>query len=210
MSFGINAPEGFVENVSQLSATANSKSKDYEIQSGYATSIFKGDPVCMTGGYINRGADGTSNAVCGVFIGAFYKDATGIHQWVPYWPANTVTFADPATAFILDDPFVEFSIQAGTTNAGTHLATFDRTDLDKNANFVLGAGNTSNGKSTTYLDMATAALTATLNCKILSLTKGFSAEPSIPYQNTLGQLYNNANVIFNNHKYKGGTGTAGI
>lgn len=209
MSFGTNAPEGFVDTVSQLSTTCNSKSKDYDIVSGYATSIFHGDPVVMTGGYIVRGDD-AANAVCGVFIGAAYKDPNGFTQWANYWPANATTFDEPAKAYIIDDPYVEFSIQTGTTNAGTHTATVNRADLGLNADFVLGTGNTSSGKSTTYLDMATVAVTATLQCKILSLTPGFSSTVGVPYKNTLGQLYNNVNVIFNNHKYKGGTGTVGV
>jgi hypothetical protein len=208
MSFGTNAPEGFVDTVSQLSATCNSKNKTYDIQSGYASSIFHGDPVCSVGGYLNVGADG-SGAVTGVFIGAVYKDPNGITQWVNYWPANATTFSDPGSAHIIDDPYVEFSIQPGTSNAGTHTATVSRADLGRNANFVLGAGNTSSGKSTTYLDMVTVATTAALNCRILSLTPGFSTAAGLPYNNVLGNLYNNVNVIFNNHKYKGGTGTVG-
>jgi hypothetical protein len=215
MSFGSNAPEGFVDSVSQLSSTCNSKSKNYEIVSGYASSIFKGDPVVMTGGYIVRGADG-AGAVCGVFIGAAYKDTSGVNQWVPYWPAATVTFSEggvnlPAEAFIIDDPFIEFTIQTSGNTEGS-AGTAARVDLGRNANFLLGAGNTNSGRSTTSLNMTTVAVTATLHCKILSLTEGFStavATPAIPYKNTLGQNYNNVNVIFNNHKYKGGTGTLG-
>ncbi len=208
MSFGTNAPEGFVDNKSKISATCNSQDYFYDIVSGYATSLFTGDPVVtVANGYIERAAVG--GAVCGVFKGVTYLSSTGELQFAPYWAGGTVTkdATVPANAYIIDDPFVVFTIQMGTTGAA--LAKAVRASIGKNANFSLGAGSTFSGKSGVFLDADTIAATATLNCKILSITPGFTAAMSLPPENALDQLYNNVNVTFNNHQYKGGTGTLG-
>lgn len=214
MSFGTNAPIGFVENVSKISATLNVQSFQYDIETAYATAIYTGDPVTsLSTGFIGRAVAGS--AVCGVFKGVTFQSASTNEQiFFPYWPASTATKnSEPAKAYIIDDPNVVFTIQTGSPGI-TNPPTLTRTFLNLNANFNFGAGgNTYNGLSGCYLDMDTVAATATLNCKILALTPGFTAEsigPNFVADNILGQNYNNANVIFNNHQFKGGTGTLGV
>jgi hypothetical protein len=212
MSFGTNAPIGFVENVSKTSATCNTQSYQYDIASGYATSLFTGDPVTpLNTGFIGRATPGAGNPVCGVFKGVTFRSTTNELMFFPYWVANTVTAsAAPAQAYVIDDPTVVFTIQAGSSNGGTQPQAV-RTSINKNADYNFGAGgNTFNGLSGAYLDMFTVATTVDLPCKIISITPGFTAEISLPSENILAQNYNNVNVIFNNHKFKGGTGTVGI
>lgn len=204
MSFGTNAPEGFVENKSKISATDNAALSHYDIQSGYTTNIFTGDPVVMiAGGYIGQAVAG--GPVCGVFKGVEYTATNGRQQWYPYWVANTTVLTNtPAPrAYVLDDPYVVFTIQCGSTPA-------IRASLNKNANFNLGTGNAYNGISGAYLDIGTVGTTATLNCKILGITQGFTAAMGLPPKNILGQAYNNVDVTFNNHQLRSGTGTAGV
>lgn len=208
MSFGTNAPEGFVENVSKISATCNTQDYQYDIASGYATSIYTGDPVTpLNTGYIGRATAGTSNPVMGVFKGVTYRSLTNELMFFPYWVASTATKdAGAAQAYVIDDPFVVFTIQVG---GGGLQAT--RADINKNANYSFGAGgSTFSGKSGAFLDISTVGTEAEKNCRILSITPGFTAEISLPSENALSQNYNNVNVLFNNHKFKGGTGTVGI
>jgi len=216
MSFGKNAPEGFVENSSRISATCNTQDSFHDIQSGYATSIFTGDPVTDAGGYIVRATPGTGaaalNAVTGVFKGVSFKDSNNELRFYPYWAASTVTSnTEAAKAYVIDDPYVVFTIQVGSSDATPPQAT--RVHLTQNANYSFGAGgNTFTGKSGAYLDIASVGTGATLNCKILEITPGYSAALGLTNfnpENALSQNYNNVNVMFNNHKYKGGTGTLG-
>lgn len=216
MSYGINAPQGFQEENALISHTSNSATRSYNINSGYGTSIFSGDPVArLTGGLIQIGIAGA--AVCGVFKGVVFTDTTNATQYLPYWPANTVTAnAQTATAYVIDDPYAEFNIQVTSSNTGVHPATLNLADVGKNANFLIGAGNTGNGLSTTSIDMATIATTATFNCNLLRLTGGFGSTVvgtpgvSTNQQNAFGTLFNNVVVTFNNHVQKGGTGTLGV
>lgn len=201
MSYGINAPFGFRVYGTSSSSLLNGALSNYSILSAYNSAIFSGDPVAplATGG-IGIGIAGAG--IQGVFQGVTWVDVNNLTQWSPYWPAGTVTFgAAPAQAFVVDDPAVEFSIQVGSSGAA-QPATVALGDINLNADFVIQAGNTRGGVSATYLDMDTKAATATLTCKILRL------EPDI--RNAYGILYNNAIVVINNHKLKGGTGTVGI
>lgn len=208
MSYGTNAPVGFKAYGTSSSSLLNGALSNYSILSGYATAIYSGDPVAplATGG-IGIGVAGAG--VQGIFQGVVYVDASNFTQWSPYWPAATATFGTaPANAFVIDDPAIEFSIQVGTSNAGTHTASAVLTDMNLNADFVIAAGSIRGGVSATFLDLATVAVTATLNCKILRL------EPDV--RNAYGDIsvgvprYNNVIVTLNNHKLKGGTGTVGI
>lgn len=206
MSYGTNAPQGFQPNYSLTGATWQQQTSFYDIISAYGTAIYTGDPVApQASGGIGIGVAGTG--VLGVFQGCIYQSSTGVQTYSPYWVAGTVTFASRnAQALVMDDPTVEFNIQVGTTNAGTHPATVNQADLFLNANFVIVAGSTASGQSATYLDMATASAanpaSATLSCKLLRLT-------AIP-GNVFGLLYNNVIVTFNNQVLKGGTGTLGV
>lgn len=205
MSYGINAPQGFQDAITLSGSLLNGALSIYPIASTYGSSIFSGDPVLPladgTIGIAVGGAGGES--IQGIFKGVFYPDSNGVQQYFPYWAANTAVFLNQvASAFVIDDPSVEFNIQAGTTNTGVHTAQVSQADLNANANFVIAAGSTRSGQSATYLDMATLANTATLDCKLLRLAP-------VP-NNVFGLLYNNVIVRINNHRLSGGTGTLGV
>jgi hypothetical protein len=220
MSFGTNAPEGFVENKSKISATCNTQDEFHEIRSGYATSLYTGDPISdganasADEGFIQQAATADGTAIRGVFKGctfAIQTSLTGQQQFFPYWVANTVTLNGlPAQAYVIDDPFVVFTIQTGSAGA-VNPPQATRLSINKNANHSYGAGGSIiTGKSGAFLDMDSVGTGATKICKILSVTPGFSSvNLNVPTFNDLAQNYNNVNVIFNNHKYKGGTGTTG-
>jgi len=202
MSYGTNAPQGLQPSSYLGGTTWSGQLSNYSILSSYATAIYSGDPVTAvnTGG-IGIGVAGSG--IYGVFQGVQYATSAGVMTYSPYWPASTVTFGTlPAVALIIDDPNVEFNIQAGTSDANVHTATVGQTDINLNANFAIAAGSTVTGQTGTYLNMASVDTTATLNLKILRLTP-------VP-GNVLDLLYNNAIVSINNHLHKGGTGTAGV
>ncbi len=199
MSYGTNSPQGFVPNYSSTGATWNQSTAQYDLLSGYATSIFNGDPVVtLASGGIGIGVAGS--AILGVFQGCIYQTSTGNQTYSPYWVGGTVTFgANNAIAMVIDDPNVEFNIQAGVSGGGSNAIS--QSTIGLNANFAVGTGNAATGQSTTFLDLTSAATTATLNCKILRLA-------AIP-GNVFGLSFNNAIVTINNHQLKGGTGTLG-
>lgn len=219
MAYGVNAPFGLKPSVMNTGAPWNGQTNTYLIASGYATSLFTGDPVKqLNNGTIGIGVAGTG--IIGVFMGCQYVDSNGNYQFSPYWPASTTTRNSvAATAFVVDDPTVLFDIQVTTSDANVHVASVSQADLNKNANFVFGvAGSTRSGQSGASLDAATIATTVDLSLKILRVTPAFtnqagtltSGNAYTGGQNILGLLYNNVLVQINNDVLKGGTGTLGV
>lgn len=226
-----NAPWGMQPWLYSKGTAWNGGFTQYPIASGYAASLFQGDPVAYNSGShgtIQLGVAGT--AIVGVFMGCFYIDASGMPQYKNYWPASTVIqTGSTAYANIVDDYDVLFNIQASTSSGANPPAApygVALTDLNKNANFALtanaspfpnsyadnpGAGNTRNGLSGFYLDMATIATTATLSLRIRKLVQ----DPRNGYYSTPGGTvyvnpFNNVLVSINNDTLKSGTGTAGV
>lgn len=200
MTYNNNAPLGLVP-VRKLDGSAwTGAVNSYPIASGYATSIFTGDPVTvLSDGTIGIAVAGA--AILGVFQGVKYVATTGAVNNSAYWPASTsaLTGTTPQ-ALIVDDPNILYTIQEtnGSSAAGTPFAL---ADINLNANFAVGTGTTATGLSTTSINNTTENTTATLNLKIIALdpTPG----------NAVGNFANWL-VAINNHIYKGGTGTAGV
>lgn len=200
MTYGTNAPQGF-QPVRKLDGSAwTGAANGYPIASAYATAIYTGDPVTLlSDGTIGIGVAGA--AILGIFQGVEYNDAQGNRQNSPYWPAAAVTQGSvPATAFVIDDPNVVYTIQEtnGSGAAGTPLAL---ADVNLNINFVVAAGVAATGQSGTSINNTTEQTTGTLNCKIL----GLDPTPG----NVVGSFANWL-VAINNQVFKGGTGTDGV
>lgn len=199
MTYNVNAARG-LQRVYNVFGAANTPDSTYPIASGYATALFKGDPVTLLAdGTIGIGVAGS--AIIGVFQGVKYTNSSGIPVNAPNWVASTATLgAVNAQALVTDDPMAVFTIQEtdASGNAGTALAL---ADVNLNANFRVGSGVTALGLSTTSLNNASEATTATLNLKIL----GLDTYPG----NAVGS-FANWFVRINNHITSGGTGTAGV
>lgn len=195
MAYGTNAPNG-LRPVKKLDGSCwTGALNSYPIASAYGTSLFKGDPVTVL-------ADGTlgiataGSSAVGVFWGVQYTPSTGgLPVNSPNWVASTATQgSNPATAFVIDDPNVVFTIQEtnGSGAAGTPVAL---ADVGLNANFAVGTGSALTGNSGASLNNTTEADTATLNLKIL----GLDPTPG----NAVGNFANWL-VLINNHRYRGG------
>src|SRR3984957_14588933 len=81
------------------------------------TAIFKGDAVVpvttSVTGYITQ-ATASTVALAGVFWGCTYLSVSqGRKVWLPYWPGSDA--ASDVTAYVLDDPQMVFTVQAGAT-----------------------------------------------------------------------------------------------
>jgi hypothetical protein len=169
------------------------------IESGYSTSIFFGDVVKMSSGYIVKDT-GTSTATpIGVFMGCSYMDATYGWTFRQMWTASTIPQANaqPALtvapqAFICDDPFAVFQIQANGSVALTQIGN--------NAALVQGSGSTTTGDSAVSAN-ATTASTNTLPLRIIDFVRGPNSSPGDSYTDLLVQWN------FGMHQYMQATGT---
>lgn len=145
-----------------LSASGSQKQYGYEIADNQAGAIFQGDLVTLKDGYILQFDPASHTAAVGVFNGCNYIDpTTGKPTWKNYYPGGVNITQGKIIADVIDDPNQLFIIQ----NDGTSAAT----DYGKNADIVIGTGNTTTGVSANVLDTSSIATTAALNLKIVGL-----------------------------------------
>ncbi len=170
----------------------------YCTAAGDATAIFVGDLVKLHGSSDAKGIRTVSqaaagNAVIGSVVGVL-ADYANLNA-APYRLASTVRYL-----LVCDDPDVLFEAQEdGVTDP------LEMVDAGLNVNFVVGAGNTTNGLSGMQIDSDTEATTATLPLKLIM--------PAQRADNELvaaGQAYTRWVVKINNHQLATSTGTAGV
>ncbi len=163
----------------------------YPISANYATSIFQGDVVTLSGGYLAAGT--TAGAIVGVFMGCSYTDpTTGKPTWSNQY---SQTNASDIVAMVADNPNQLFVVQcvgtAGATCIGRNAA------LDTNV-----SGSTTYGVSGQQVGTP-ATGNATYTFKVVGV---YAADGNDDVTSANADLI----VAVNNHLYKGGTGTAGV
>ena len=173
----------------------------YTIVDNYDTSVFKGDHVMSSGGYVIAGT--TSGATnLGVFNGCFYIDPTSKKPtWSNYYPADTnvtasgsISGSTNVDAYIYDDPYTLFEAQCDGTLA--------KTDIGKNTDSILGTSSTVNGQSVTEIDSGSEATTAARQVTIVGITKD-------PENDDASSANANWHIMWNEHVKFSSTGITG-
>ena len=145
----------------------------YKIDSGYATSLYLGQPVQFdtaggannNPGYVISGQDAITRPTIGVFNGCFYTDATtNKPTFSSFFPRTTAPAnAEDIDAFIIDNPFQQYTVQLsarlGATAAAAQVLMGQSFGLTVSA---LGAGSaasgsTISGQSNSQLTVGTAS-----------------------------------------------------
>ncbi len=184
-AFGLRA-------IGNLSATGAQKQYGYEIADNQAGTIFQGDLVALSAGFITKFLPATHTAAVGVFNGCNYNDpTTGKPTFKNYYPGSVNVTAGKIIADVIDDPNQLFLIQCDEG--------FVAADVGKNADVVGTGGSTTSGISSMELDSSTLATSAALNLKVVGL-----------YNDVNNEFGTNAVVVvkINEHVY-GSTGVAG-
>jgi hypothetical protein len=169
--------------------------RQYQIASGYNTSIFNGDVVEM----INDGtiiksavtsarATVTTSQIIGVFMGCSYVNAQGQTIFAQYFPANTTApTGTKITAYVVNDPDTLFKvvIAAGTTADSTSSgllpsSTTQYTVIGTNVELVQNSGLTTTGDS--RVAVAASATTGTLPMNVVDVV------PETSYVNGSGNV----------------------
>ena len=124
---------------------ATSGTGKYKIAAGYATTIYGGEAVASSAGYI-IGGQTTDAPVLGVLNGIFYNAATTLkptfaNHYVQVTPANS----EDIDAFVFDNPQQQYVVatDAACAQAG-YLETYDMNTT---------AGSTTTGMSSATLDI---------------------------------------------------------
>lgn len=119
----------------------------YNIQYGYATSIFYGDFVVLSRGFATRASVGTGtslNQTVGIFLGCTYTNPTTKQKlFSQYWPASTA--AGDCQAYILDDPDAVF--KAVVCSSGTTVSSGALAMIGTNLSAINNTGSTNTGNS---------------------------------------------------------------
>ena len=169
--------------------------------------IYTGDPVMpavsSANGYIVQASPG-STTLAGIFVGCKYLNTSlGRTVWSSYWPGSGAT--GDVEAYVIDDPNARFIVQTSTTSfpiTGT-LATQTSGVQGQYAQFSIGTGNTSTGRSGAYL--SSLATTATFPFVVIDYQVGVQngGDPTSQYCNVI--------VGFNNEWLRSnGAGPTGI
>jgi len=119
----------------------------YNIQYGYATSIFYGDFVVLSRGFATRAtvaAGSGLNQTVGIFLGCTYTNPTTKQKlFSQYWPASTA--AGDCQAYVYDDPDAVF--KAVVCNTGTTVASGALAMIGTNLSAINNTGSTNTGNS---------------------------------------------------------------
>ena len=156
------------------------------IVSGYASNIFKGQPV-QYGTTANGGTVGTiipattSGAWAGAFAGVQWTDTTGRARVSNYWPANTAYTAGTCTAYFYNDSNIVYEIQAD--------ASLVQTSIGNEYNF----SNVTNGSSTTGLSAATLGASTAVNVGANGQMRVVDLAPYV--DNAWGDNYTTVRVV---------------
>jgi len=145
--------------------------RQMEIASGYATSIFYGDLVKrISDGTIEKDTGTTTATPCGVFLGvSFTNGSTGQIQQQQFYPASTsIKSGTKIFAVVADDPDTLF--QVAVVSGTTVITGVGISAIGNNATLVQNAGSTTTGDSKVAL-LDSTATTNTLPIRIIDVVR---------------------------------------
>ena len=198
-----NRPSGFTPVQYLNGAPWNGQARIYAIAAAYTVALYIGDPVITAGSADANGVPtialaAATGGVRGVIVGL------GTAEGLMANPANLdITYRPGAAqskvwyAMVADDPNIVFEVQENAN--GTALTA---AEIGLNTISILSAGNGYvSGWMIASTTDATAAVTATLQIKLLGLSRKFN--------NTFG-AYAKHLVQFNVHELSHGTGSLAV
>ena len=184
------APNGFSYMRRLDGAEPNDATNLYPILYTYNSNIGSGDPVILTGGYVQKWSSG---AVTGIFRGCTYVDSINGQQYSKAWLQPSTAVSGSVYAIVNDDPMAVFQVQVGGSTTSGVVAT----QVGLNASPAgVGSPNSSTGISVAYLDYTTVSTTSTLPFRIV----GLGTSPT----NDATAAYDWVQVVMNSQAYKVG------
>jgi len=171
------------------------------------TAIYTGDPVMpvvsTANGYITQASPGTTT-LAGIFVGCKYLSTSQKRTvWSSYWPGSDAT--GDVEAYVIDDPNARFVVQTSTSAfpmTGT-ATTMGSGVINQYAQFSIGTGNTSTGRSGAYLSSVGTTVTFPFTIVDYAIGFGNGGDPTTQYCNVI--------VGFNNEIFRSnGAGPTGI
>lgn len=167
------------------------------VAASYATAIFFGDTVAIDStGYLVKSTTTDSGAIVGVCTGGQYVNSSGQTVQGQYIPALASTSANPAYAYVVDDPMALFQVAVVAVGTTT-IATAGRTVVGTNLPLVINAGSTTTGDSAFGVTTSGANTTSTIPIRVIDV---------VPATATGSDAYVELLVKINTHQYNNTTG----
>ena len=160
--------------------------REYAVAYNYGTSIFFGDPVVITNGFVNIATlpINTTNTTVGVFMGCSYTDpVTKQKRFSQYYPANTL--AGDIKAIVCDDPDAVFRIAVVTAAGVTTIGSASQLTVGVNLAGSTTTGNAATGNSTLGV-VGAAATTSNAGFRVLSLVPDTQVSTQATYVSGTG------------------------
>lgn len=200
-----NTPRGLIPARHFDGSVWNGSANVYYVPSGYATSLFIGDPVDVISA--NNDANGTPAiqlaTVGSPMIGSIVGIVNAGEPIIPVLQNSPVYHPGSTAQYLLvtDDPTVLYSVQ----DDGSAQARAPNLWAGRNANLVAGSGSTVTAYSGWQLAASTVATSNTLDVKIL--------RPLNQVDNTVSNTANgspNAKWLVKLNNYRFANQTAGV
>ena len=166
------------------------------VAASFATAIFFGDTVQVDStGYLILSTSTNAGTIVGVCVGGQYVNSSGQTVQGQYLPASISTSANPAYAYVIDDPMALFKV--AVVSSGTTMSSAGRTVVGANLALVLNAGNTTTGDSAYAVTLTGAGTTSTIPVRVIDV---------VPETATAADTYTELLVKINAHQYNNTTG----
>lgn len=174
---GLDRAAALANGIQAVSTSGN-------VSAGYASNIFKGEPVAMnTAGYIEVASSGP---ILGCFAGVEWTDVTGRRRVSNFWPANESFQVGSVIAYFYQDPNIVYEIQA--EGSLTQAAVGDEYDITNDTD-----GSTSTGLSQATLGTSAAGANGSKQLRVIDIA---------PYpDNAWGDSYTIVRVTIAQYQY---------
>ena len=154
--------------------------RELPILYNYGTSIFFGDYVSLSRGFVQRASVTTTGGftslttgqvgVVGIFLGCTYTSpVTKQKLFSQYWPASTL--AGDALAYVADDPDLVLKAAVVTTQGGTTIGSLAPSMVGQNLTASDLAGNVNTGNSQNALFWTTGTTTNSFPLRLIGLAQ---------------------------------------
>ncbi|MEY2759929.1 MAG: hypothetical protein RIR33_3707 [Pseudomonadota bacterium] len=169
-----NAAFGGRPVASMLGAPYNGQANTYTAPASYATDLFIGDPVVVTGArasghqVVNLATAGATNQITGFIVG--FEPTPGIVS-LGYGAASTLRFP-----IVADSPELLFELQEDAVGGAIAEAS-----IGLNVQLVSGSGSTATKKSGWMIDSSTVAADATYQLTIRDIVTRVDNEEATAY-----------------------------
>ena len=201
------APYGFLQYQGGAGGAPTFAQSTRKIASGNTTAVYTGDPVMpvvsTANGYITQAAAGTT-VLAGIFVGCKYLSTSQKRTvWQAYWPGSDTAY--DVEAYVIDDPNARFVVQSsGSGFPITGTASAQTSGVQgQYAQFTIGTGNTSTGRSGAYISSVATTVTFPFIVVDYATSFGNGGDPTTQYCNLI--------VGFNNEVWRtNGAGPTGI